>query len=304
MSAARNPSETRAGLGYGVSAYLIWGILPLYFVLLTGIDPFEIVAWRVLLTLVFCALLLVVTRQWPATVRVLRDRRTVLGLALAGLTIYANWQTFIIASTSGHVVDASLGYFLNPVVTVLIAVTLLGERPSAMQWVAIAVTVVAFVVIAVGYGTFPWIAVVLALSFGFYGYIKRRVGSVVPALPGLFVETLLLSPVALVALGIIAVADGLSFTYASGGTLALLSVAGVATAVPLILFAASARRLSLTVIGFMQYIGPTLMLFVGWLWLGEDIPPARWLGFALVWGALVLLTVDSVRRVRSGPRTA
>ncbi|MBK0419739.1 EamA family transporter RarD [Leucobacter sp. CSA1] len=291
----------RAGYGYGLTAYLLWGVLPLYFVLLGAIDPFEVVAGRILLTLVFCGLLLTVLRQWGPVAAILRDRSALATLAAAGLVIYVNWQVFVIASFTGHVVDASLGYFINPVVTVLFGVALLGERLTAAQWGAVGVTVIAFVTIAIGYGTFPWIAVLLACSFGLYGYLKRKVGADVPALPGLFVETLVLSPLAVALLALIPVFTGAGFLGADGSTLALFSLAGIATAIPLLLFAAAARRLPLVALGFIQYVGPTVMLLIGWLVLGERIPPARWIGFGLVWAALVLLSADGLRRRRARP---
>lgn len=304
MNSAIAQHEVRKGYGLGVCAYLLWGVLPLYFVLLTPINPFETVAWRILLTLVFCALLLTVVRQWRPTIALLRDRRKVLMLTIAGLAIYVNWQVFVIASTSGHVVDASLGYFINPVVTVLFAVVFSRERLTPMQWIAVGTTVVAFAIIAIGYGTFPWIAMILSFSFGFYGFIKSRVGGAVPALPGLFVETTVLIPVALVILAVVGSVFGITVAATSGFTVGMLLLVGAATAIPLILFAAAARRIPLTALGFLQYIAPSIMFFMGWLVLDEHVPPARWLGFALVWTALVLLSIDSLRLARRSRRTA
>ncbi|MGO1538324.1 MAG: EamA family transporter RarD [Leucobacter sp.] len=290
--------KLRKGLGFGVSAYFLWGVLPLYFVLLTPLNPFEIVAWRILLTLIFCGLLLTVMRQWAQTAALLRDRKVLLKLTAAGAVIYVNWQVFVIASTSGHVVDASLGYFLNPVVTVLLAVLFARERLTVMQWIAIGTTAVAFVIIAIGYGTFPWIAMILALSFGLYGYFKSSVGGGVPALPGLFVESMVLTPLSLVILAVVGSTFGLSVLHADAFTIGMLGLVGAATAIPLIFFAAAARRIPLKVLGFLQYLAPSIMFFIGWLALDEHVPPARWLGFALVWTALVLLSIDSLRRAR------
>ncbi|MEB4614273.1 EamA family transporter RarD, partial [Leucobacter sp. M11] len=287
-------AESRRGLIFALGSYLIWGLLPLYFALLVGLNAFEIVAWRILLTLVFCALLLTVTRGWAQVAAVFRDRAVLGRLALAGAVIYVNWQTYVIASVSGHILDASLGYFINPVVTILLAVIILGERLSPVQWVALAVTVLAFAVIAIGYGTFPWIALLLALSFGVYGFLKKGIGNRVGALPGLFVETVVLTPVALVILGVLAGTRGLDVASASPGLIAVLALSGAVTGLPLILFAAGARRLSLTALGFTQYLAPSLMFLVGWLVLGEQVPVARWVGFALVWGALIVLSVETL----------
>jgi len=168
-------TESRLGLGYAITSYVLWGLLPLYFVFLAGLNPFEIVAWRILLSLLFCAVLLTISRKWAEIGVIFRDRALLGRLALAGAVIYVNWQTYVIASTSGHVLDASLGYFINPVITVLLAVFLLGEKLSKVQWLAIATTLVAFGIIAVGFGRFPWVAVLLALSFGFYGYMKKGI---------------------------------------------------------------------------------------------------------------------------------
>ncbi|WP_025133746.1 EamA family transporter RarD [Leucobacter sp. PH1c] len=305
MPVVPSRSESRRGLLAALAAYTLWGILPLYFVLLAGINPFEIVAWRIVLTLVFCAILITAMRQWDEVARVLRDRRLLGRLALAGVVIYINWQTYVVASTSGHVLDASLGYFINPVVTILLAVLLLGERLGLVQWLALGATVVAFGIIAFGYGTFPWVALVLALSFGYYGFVKKDVGGRVSALPGLFVETLVLTPVALGILGVLGATRGLDAFTAEPAELALLACAGIATAIPLLLFAASARRISLTALGFTQYLAPSIMFALGWLVLGEHIPVARWIGFAVVWAALLVLSVETLRGARrsrhSGP---
>ena len=293
------PSTERSatsGLLFGISAYLLWGILPLYFVALGAIGPFEIVSGRVLLTLIFCAGAVTVLRQWGRTAALLRDRGILLRLAAAGAVIYVNWQVFVIASTSGHVIDASLGYFINPVVTVLLAVVLLKERLTPVQWVAIGLTVVAFAIIAIGYGIFPWTGLVLALSFGFYGYLKSSVGERVPAISGLFVETLVLTPLAIAIISVLGITTGLTVGDADPVTILLFACSGAVTAVPLLCFAASARRIPLSVLGFLQYLAPTLMFLQGWLLLGEDVPPARWAGFGLVWLALTCLSFDTIRR--------
>lgn len=293
-----NERTTASGLAFGLAAYLLWGSLPLYFVALSTLDPFEIVSGRVVLTLVVCALAATVLRQWRRILAVLRDRTVLLRLIAAGCVIYVNWQVFVIASTTGHVIDASLGYFINPVVTVLFAVLLLRERLTPVQWVAVGLTVVAFGIIAIGYGIFPWTGLLLALSFGFYGYLKSSVGSRVPALAGLFAETLVLTPIAVVVLGVLWGLSGLSIETADTATLIVFAFSGVVTALPLLCFAASARRLPLSVLGFLQYLSPTLIFLQGWLVLGEEIPPARWAGFGLVWVALVFLSIDTVRRAR------
>jgi chloramphenicol-sensitive protein RarD len=296
-------SEQSAGLGYAIAAYGLWGLLPLFFLLLKPSGPFEIVAWRVLFSLVFCLALITSTRRWRALITVMRRPRTVWAMGLAGALIFVNWQTYVFAALSGHVVEAALGYFINPIVTVLLGVLVLRERLRGIQWIAVGLSVVAVVVLTVGYGGLPWISLVLALSFGFYGLIKKNVGPGVDALTGLTLETIWLAPIALAQLGIVAAVTGLTFgTVSPGHTVGLLAT-GVVTAVPLLFFAAAARRLPLSYLGLIQFFAPVLQFLVGVVILREPMPPERWLGFGLVWIALVVLTWDMVRTGRA-PRRA
>lgn len=299
MSTTLDTARDRAaGTAYGFSAYFIWGFLPLYFVLLLPTGPWEVVAWRVLLTLVLCAVLLTVMRGWPRLVAVLRDPRLVGWTILAGVLIYLNWQVFLFASQTGHIVESSLGYFINPITTVLLAVVFLRERLRPMQWAAIGIVAVAVVVIIVGYGTVPWIAIALTLSFGVYGLVKNRIGGAVDAVSGLALETLWLTPIAVVQLTIVGLTTGLTLGQHGVWHTALLALAGVATAVPLLLFASSARRVSLTTIGLLQFVAPILQFVVGAFVLGEPMPAERWAGFALVWVACAVLVVDLLRATR------
>lgn len=281
-----------SGIAFAVSAYLLWGFLPALFFALRESSALEIVSWRVVLSLVFCALIVTATRGWGRLVAILRNRSTVLALALAAVFIIVNWSVYVYASVSGHVVEASLGYFTNPIVTVLLGVVVLRERLRPLQWVALGVSAIAVLVIAIGYGAFPWIALTLAFSFGLYGLVKKRVGPTADAVGGLTIETAVLAPAAAAVLVVIALTSGLSFgALGAGHTLLMLSL-GVATAVPLILFAAAARRLPLIYIGLAQYIAPILQLLVGVVVLHEAMPPERWVGFAIVWAALAILTAD------------
>jgi len=290
--------ERRLGGVFTFSAYLLWGFLPLYFLLLAPTGPWEIVAWRILLSLVFCALLLTVTRTWPRLAAIFRQPRVIGLTVIAGLLIYVNWQVFIYGALSGHVIETSLGYFINPIATVLLAVLVLRERLRTTQWVAIGIAAAAVGVIVVGYGAFPWIALTLAASFGLYGLVKKKVGPSVDAVSGLTLETLWLSPIAIVVLAIVAATEGLTMGTDGWQHTLLLSLTGVITAVPLLLFAAGARRVSLTTIGLLQFVAPVLQFLVGWLLLGEPMPVQRWIGFGLVWVALIVLTVDSVLHAR------
>ncbi|WP_413631487.1 EamA family transporter RarD [Microbacterium sp. SSM24] len=287
---------------YAFTAYLLWGFLPLYFLLLMPIGPFELVAWRILLSLVFCVLLIAVTRSWSRIGAIFRQPR-LLGLtALAGGLIYINWQVFILGALTGHVIETSLGYFINPIATVLLAVLVLHERLRVTQWVAIGIAALAVLVIIVGYGSVPWIALTLAATFSLYGLVKKRVGPSVDAVSGLTLESMWLVPVATVILIVVNATTGIVF--GAEGTLhtVLLSLVGVVTAIPLLFFAAGARRTSLTVIGLLQFVAPVLQFIIGVWLLQEPMPLERWIGFGLVWVALIILTVDSVvhaRRVRA-----
>lgn len=284
------------GLGLGLSGYLMWGTLPLFFKLLERSSPIEVVAHRAVWSLLFCLLLLVVLRQLPSLLTVLRNRRAVGALTLSAMLVAVNWVLFVWGVTNGHVVEASLGYFINPIVTVVIAVLVLRERLSRGQWAAVAIAGVAVGVLTVAAGGVPWLALGLAGSFGLYGLVKNRVGRTVGALPGLAVETMVLTPVGiayLVWLG----PDG-TMLGSGPGYAALLVSTGVVTALPLLLFSAAARSLPLSVVGLMQYITPLMQFLVGVLVFGEHMAPARWAGFVLVWIAIGVLSVDAVRNLR------
>ena len=300
-----DPARTTAiGLTFAVAAYSLWGFLPLYFRNLAPAGAIEIVAWRIVLSLVFCALLLTVTRGWPALAAVVRSPRTMGIMGIAGALILTNWLVYVWSTLTGHVVEASLGYFINPIVTVLLGVIVLRERLRVAQWVAIGFSAAAVLVLAVNYGRFPWIALVLAFSFGIYGFIKKQVGGRVDAVSGLTVETAWLAPAAGIALGVIA-ANGELMTGSAGTWHAvLIGLAGVITAIPLLLFAAAARRLPLVTLGLTQYFAPVLQFLIGVFVFQEDMPIARWIGFALVWVALVILTVDMLRHQRGMRRAS
>ena len=307
MSTAPSVAETRpspqgvsrSGLVYAVSAYGLWGFLPIYFIALDPTGPVEIVAWRILLSLVFCALLIAVTRSWRSFRALLRDRRVVLTMGAAGVLIFVNWLTYVFATLNGQVVEAALGYFINPIVTVFLGVIVLRERLTATQWTAVGISIVAVIVLAVGYGQLPWIALVLAFSFGFYGLIKKRVGHRVDAVSGLTLETAWLAPFAAVLLVIVGATGAMSMGTVSVWHTVLLLGAGAVTAIPLLLFAAASRRLPLTYMGFIQYFAPFIQFLVGVVVLREPMPLERWIGFGLVWVALAVLTFDLLRGARA-----
>lgn len=286
---ARNRS---AGIAYAGGAYLVWGLLPLYFLLLVPTGPWEVVAWRVLFSFVFCLILLAVTRGWSRLWAIVRQPRMLAWTALAGLLIYVNWQVFLIGTLSDRVVETSLGYFINPITTVLLGVFVLHERIRRLQWVAIGIAAVAVVVIVVAYGSFPWIALSLTASFGIYGLIKKKVGPAVDALTGLTLESFWLIPIAVAQLVLVAFDGGITLGAEGGWHAALLSFAGVATAVPLLLFAAGARRIDLTVIGMIQFMTPILQFLIGVVVMHEPMPAERWVGFAIVWAAVAVFLAD------------
>lgn len=295
--------STRGAL-YALGAYLLWGVLPIYFLQLKPTGPFEVVAWRIILAFVFCLLLLTVLRMWHPFLSIVRQPRLMGLTAVAGVLIYVNWQTYLFGALTDRVIETSLGYFINPIVTVLLGVIVLRERLRLVPWIAIGLAVVAVAVIVIGYGAFPWIALTLAFSFGFYGLVKKQIGPAVDAVSGLTLESLWLLPVA--AIQLVFVANLTGITLGTAGTLhtVLLLSAGAVTAVPLLLFASGARRVPLTVIGLLQFVAPIIQFAIGVWVLHEPMTVERWVGFALVWAALAILSVDSVvasRRHRRAP---
>jgi chloramphenicol-sensitive protein RarD len=268
----------------------------LYFPLLEPASPVEIVAHRILWSLVFVALVLWRTHAWRSLRAVLAHRRQRTLLMLAATVISVNWGTYIWGVNSGQVVETSLGYFINPLITVLLGVFLLRETLRRPQWCAVGVASIAIVVLAVDYGRLPWIALVLATSFATYGYFKKRAS--VGAAESLAVETGFLAVPALGILLVLQAQGTLVFGHGGGGKTALLATTGVVTAIPLLFFAAATRRLPLSTIGLLQYLTPVLQFGVGVGIDHEPMPPVRWVGFTLVWIALVILTVDGIRSSR------
>ena len=294
--------ERRAGVASGLAAYGLWGLFPLYFPLLEPAGGLEIVAHRVVWSLLFVAVLLTAVRAWPAVRATVADRRALLVLSGAAVLIAANWLVFVYGVNSGHVVETSLGYFINPLVSVLLGVVVFAERLRRLQWVAVGIAAVAVGVLTVDYGRPPWIALTLAVTFGLYGLMKKLVR--VAAAPGLFVETALVVVPAVVVLAVLHARGEGTAGSAGTGHLLLLLASGVATAVPLLLFAAAARRIPLSTVGLLQYVTPLMQLALGVFVFHEPMPPARLVGFAIVWAALAVFTVDSLRSARAAGRRA
>jgi chloramphenicol-sensitive protein RarD len=282
----------------GLAAYGIWGLFPLYFAALQPAGAWEILAHRILWTLVFCAVVLVVARDFSWLRPLSRRPRLVAGITVAALLIATNWVVYVTAVITGHVSEAALGYFLNPLVTVALGVVVLRERLRRLQWVAVAIGLVAGVYLWVEGGRVPVIALALAASFALYGLTKKKLGATLPALHGLTIETLVLVPVAVGSLLVVGRQGGLTFGGHGWAHTALLVGAGVATGVPLLFFAAAARRIPLVTIGLIQFITPVMQLLVGVLVLGEHMSRERWVGFGIVWVALVVLTIDSLLTLR------
>ena len=294
--------EERKGYLYGLVAYVLWGFFPIYFKMLQPASPFEILAQRILWSLAFIALLLAIIRGWSFLRRLRHDRRMAGGIALAGLLIGVNWATYIVGVNSDRVVEAALGYFITPLVLVLLGVTLERERLRAWQWVAISVGAVAVIVLTVDYGHPPYIALLLAASFGSYGLIKKRI-SLRPA-EGLFLESAVLAVPAFVFLTWLNLRGGAEFGHVSATHTVLMVLSGLATAIPLLLFAGAASRVPMVGLGILQYVAPVIQLGLGVLLFHEPMPPARLAGFVLVWIALVVFTADALLTARKKRRAA
>lgn len=308
-------NELRRGYLYGLVAYACWGFFPLYFKLLRPAGALEILAHRVVWSAVFVALLLSAVRGWRRIAALRHRRRTLGGIALAAALIAVNWGVYIYGVNSAHVVETSLGYFITPLISVAFGLMLFGEQLRTPQWAAIGLGAAAVVVLTVDYGRLPWIALTLAVSFACYGLVKKRLG--LPPTDGLFVESGLLAAPGLAYLGWLIAAGHSTFGHGSAGHssvghgsvghgsaghTALLLASGAITAVPLLLFAASANRIPMTGLGILQYVAPILQLFCGVVIYHEPMPTAQLLGFGLVWLALIIFTWDALvaaRRQRS-----
>jgi chloramphenicol-sensitive protein RarD len=289
-------SQLRRGYLYGLGAYVLWGFFPLYWKLLRPAGAIEILAHRVLWSAAFVALLLAAVRNWGFLRRLAGRPRTLAGITLAATIIGVNWFTYIYGVNTDRVVETALGYFINPLVTVLLGVVVLRERLRTAQWLAVGIGAVAVAVLTVDYGRPPYIALTLAFSFGSYGLVKKTLG--LPAAEGLLVESAVLALPALGYLGWLAARGTGTFGHVSAGHTALLILAGAITAVPLLLFAGAANRIPLTGLGILQYTAPIIQLGCGVLIFHEPMPPARLAGFALVWLALIIFTVDGLRATR------
>jgi len=280
----------------GVAAYTLWGAFPLYWVLLEPAGALEILAHRILWSLVTMGVIVALLRRTTQLRALFRDRRVFALLAVGAAVITVNWATYIWGVNNGRVVEASLGYFINPLVTVLMGVFILGERLRPVQWGAMAVAGTAVGVLALDYGRLPWVALVLAFSFGTYGLAKKTAN--VGAIESLTLETMLLAPVAAAYVGWLMATGQSNFGSHGTGHALLFTTTGIVTAIPLICFGGAAIRVSMVTLGLLQYLAPILQFALGVVWFHEDMPPGRWVGFILVWIALAIFTVEAIHHHR------
>jgi chloramphenicol-sensitive protein RarD len=286
-------AEHQRGIVYGTAAYLIWGLFPLYFPLLEPAVASEILGHRIVWALVAMAAVLAATAGFRPFLALLRDRRRARLIVAAAFLVAINWFVFIYAVTSDHVIEAALGYFINPLVSAAFGIAFFKERLRPWQAIAFGLALVAVIVLTIDYGRLPWIALTLAFSFGTYGLVKKLAG--VGAAEGLALETLVLLAPALGYLLVLELDGSGTFGHESLGHTLLLISSGPVTMLPLLLFSAAVTRIPLTVTGMLQYLGPTLQFLIGLLIIGEAMPASRWIGFVLVWVALVILTVEGLR---------
>ncbi|GAA3839432.1 EamA family transporter RarD [Streptomyces chiangmaiensis] len=291
--AEKSKIERRTGLLNGFAAYGMWGLVPLFWPLLKPAGAMEILAHRMVWSLVIVIAALLVMRRWAWAGELLRQPRRLGLVTIAAALITVNWGVYIWAVNSGHVVEASLGYFINPLVTIAMGVLILKERLRPVQWAAVGVGFAAVVVLAIGYGRPPWISLCLAFSFATYGLVKKKVG--LGGIESLAAETAVQFVPALAYLLWLSSHGGSTFAAHGPGHAALLAATGVVTALPLVCFGAAAIRVPLSTLGLLQYLAPVFQFLLGILYFHEAMPPERWAGFALVWIALALLTGDALR---------
>jgi chloramphenicol-sensitive protein RarD len=286
----------RAGLLYGIGAYGMWGLVPLFWPLLKPAGAIEILAHRMVWSLAFVGLALLAVRRWGWIRELVRSPRKLGLITLAACVITVNWGLYIWSVNTGHVVEASLGYFINPLVTIALGVLVLQERLRPAQWAAVGIGFAAVLVLAIGYGQPPWISLTLAFSFALYGLVKKKVN--IGGLESLAAETAVQFLPALGYLVWLGAQGTLAFGGHGAGHTALLAATGIVTAVPLVCFGAAAIRVPLSTLGLLQYLAPTFQFLLGILYFHEAMPPERWAGFSLVWLALTILTWDALRTSR------
>lgn len=290
------------GVLYGIGAYTIWGLLPIYWKALQGVPALEILANRMVWSLLFCLILLTIRQNWQWLPGALSDWRTIVIFSVAAVLLTINWGTYIWAVNAGFIIETSLGYFINPLVNVLLGVIVLHERLRVGQWVSVGLACIGVLYLTIVYGSLPWIGLTLAFSFAFYGLLKKKVK--LGPLEGLSLETALLTVPALLYLIWLGMQGENAFGQGDAWVSALLIGAGVATAIPLLLFAGAAQRIPLSLIGLLQYIAPTIQLMIGIFIYQEPFTLTRLVGFAFIWAALITYTGEGIYRRRQHARQA
>ena len=286
-----NSSDTRDGVIAGLVAYLIWGVLPVYFKTVASVGPLEVLSHRIMWAIPFGAAILFARRQWPEVRRALTHRAMLGWLVLSALFIAVNWLIYIWAIQDERIFETSLGYYINPLFYMLVGVVFLGERLRRLQAAAVVLAAIGVMVLTISGGKLPWVALGLAATFTTYGVIRKKV--VIGGMPGLFVETLLLLPFAFAWFGWIVAGGQAKFAGGDSSITFWLLMAGPITALPLLCFALAARRLPLTTIGFMQFLAPTLQFCTG-IYYGEQLTTAHLICFSCIWIAVAFFSVDAV----------
>ena len=289
-------TEARSGVGYGLLAYTMWGLFPIYFVWTASVAPLEVLGHRILWAVPFGALIISLRGQWRQVGSALVDRSKLSWLALAAASITVNWLTYIWAIQQERIFETSLGYYINPLIYVAVGVLFFGERLRRLQGVAVGLAAVGVLILTLSGGAFPWVALVLGTSFTLYGVIRKQV--VIGAMPGLFIETLMLFPFALFWISWLVAQGGAAITAGDSSLSLLLILGGPMTVLPLMFFALAARRLPLTIIGFMQFLAPSVQFMIG-VYYGEPLTVPHIVCFSCIWAAVIAFSYDALRRGRA-----
>ncbi|ASK61998.1 protein RarD [Virgibacillus phasianinus] len=290
-------SDEKIGIIYTASSYLLWGFLPIYWKLIQEVPAGEILAHRIIWSFLFMVAVVLLSRKWRAFMHeckvIIKDKRKLIGISLASITISLNWLTYIWAVNSGHVIQASLGYYINPLVSILLGIIVLNESLTRRQLLSFILAGAAVIYLTFSYGVFPWVALSLAFSFGLYGLLKKMVD--ISVMFGLAIETMIVTPLALIYVPVFTDNTFVHNDMLSGTNLLLIG-AGIATAIPLLLFASGAKKIPLSMVGFLQYIAPTIMLILGVFLYHETFSLSHLVSFSLIWVALIIYMGSSYRR--------
>ncbi|GEN53423.1 EamA family transporter RarD [Halobacillus faecis] len=292
-------NEEKLGIFYTAGAYILWGVLPIYWKMIQEIPAFEILAHRIIWSFLFMGVVILIARKHKEFMRecrqIVKNKKQVIGITLASITISINWVTYILAVNTDHVVEASLGYYINPLVSILLGMIVLKEKFSKAQWLAFLLAALGVVYMTVNFGSVPWLALLLAFSFGSYGLLKKLVP--LNAMFGLTIETLIVTPIAMVFLFQQQTGQWASIDFWSWTT-AIVFGAGIVTAIPLLLFSAGAKRIPLSMVGFLQYFAPTIMLIIGIFLYDEPFTDVHAVSFTLIWAGLAVYTITRMKRLK------